>query len=584
MPRFFTTLLFLFSLISFQLKAQLVDYWHKNEAQPRMDSLMFIFQHRTLYLDSTTAFAEIKGFKQATAQTPEFHFLAKFFEAYYYGGGLERNVPKSLPLFLQNLAQIRKYDDWKPLIQCVYAFNLQAVAAHYFMHEKGLESRALHLYLKSDSVYKKIGYDNAVGSFQALTNIGDFYLRMKEYTLALDYLQRAGYYIDKESWNWFKINYYNDLGLCLSKLGYHEQAIATFQKIAPHIVNPLDSVWIGLLNGNIGSEYYKMGRGEEAEKYLLIDYQYSARYKEACSALGTLNELININTQLGRLNRVKHYLGLAEYWTLVCKNPELKYEFLRKQSTFYYQTKNYKKALEVRILADSLSDSLAMEAQKQQIWEQTQAYEAKQKENSLKLLEQDKEYATLQRNFLFFAIIALSGLAFFVYRTMRLNAQRQQSLFAHKQLELDRERQEALLELHSFKDNINQKNKVIEHFQRELASLKAEQQKENYEAALQQLEQPSFVTQQDWVQFSKAFEKAYPYFLENLQKSYPQITPAETRLLVLTKLQFSGKEIAAALGVSLDAVHKSRYRLRKKLNLPEEDNFANLIEEVSGLV
>ncbi|SFC67429.1 hypothetical protein SAMN05421780_10834 [Flexibacter flexilis DSM 6793] len=585
MLRFFRTLLFLFSLISIQSKAQLVDYWHRNEAQPRMDSLLGIFQNKILYVDSAEALAEIRYLEKVTKPSLELHYLAKFMEGCYYGGGLQPNIPKSLPIFLKAVRDIKPYSNkWTPELASMYVFHLQAAASHYFMQEKGMEPQAQQLYIESDSIYKKIGYDNAFGSFQVLVNIGDFYLRMKEYPVALDYLQRAAKYMDKDPWNWYKINYYNDVGLCLSRLQKHEDAIHAFEKIEPLIVRPRDSVWVGLLNGNIGEEYYTLGRLEEAEKCLLIDYQYSIRYKEICSAVNTLRTLVEISKKLHRLDKEKKYLDWGLYWSKSCNNREYLYKLLQQHSAYLYEIKDYKKALEVRIVADSLADSLSLAAQRRNIGEKAQAYEEKQKEAALKILEQEKEYATLQRNFLLFAMLAILVLAVFVFRTMRLNAQRQQGLLALQQSQLEHERQEALLELHSFRQNINQKNKLIKHFQQELLSLKSIQQQEDYDAALQQLEEPSFVTQQDWVLFSKAFEKVHPSFLQNLQKKYPQVTPAETRLLVLTKLQYSGKEIASALGVSLDAVHKSRYRLRKKLDLPEEDNFTNLIEEASGLV
>jgi DNA-binding CsgD family transcriptional regulator len=57
----------------------------------------------------------------------------------------------------------------------------------------------------------------------------------------------------------------------------------------------------------------------------------------------------------------------------------------------------------------------------------------------------------------------------------------------------------------------------------------------------------------------------------------PDLTPAETRLLVLTKLKLSNKEMGAMLGIGYDAIKKTRQRLRKKIDLPEEGGLDKLI-------
>ncbi|MEJ7684517.1 MAG: hypothetical protein WKG06_43050 [Segetibacter sp.] len=65
-----------------------------------------------------------------------------------------------------------------------------------------------------------------------------------------------------------------------------------------------------------------------------------------------------------------------------------------------------------------------------------------------------------------------------------------------------------------------------------------------------------------------------------MREKFPDLSPAELRLLILTKLNLSAREMANMLGISIDAIRKSRYRLRKKLNLEEESNLEELIQQV----
>ena len=60
------------------------------------------------------------------------------------------------------------------------------------------------------------------------------------------------------------------------------------------------------------------------------------------------------------------------------------------------------------------------------------------------------------------------------------------------------------------------------------------------------------------------FEAAYPKALEQLAADYPDLTPTERRIFVLSHLQFRAKEMADLLGLSENTVNQYRYNLRKK--------------------
>ena len=60
------------------------------------------------------------------------------------------------------------------------------------------------------------------------------------------------------------------------------------------------------------------------------------------------------------------------------------------------------------------------------------------------------------------------------------------------------------------------------------------------------------------------FETAYPNALERVAAAYPDLTPTERRIFVLSHLQFRAKEMADLLGLSENTVNQYRYNLRKK--------------------
>jgi len=73
------------------------------------------------------------------------------------------------------------------------------------------------------------------------------------------------------------------------------------------------------------------------------------------------------------------------------------------------------------------------------------------------------------------------------------------------------------------------------------------------------------LTENDWSDFKKVFDKLHYGFLPILKMKHPDLTEGEKRLAVLIKLRLSNKEMARMLGISPNSIVKSRYRLKKKL-------------------
>ena len=91
----------------------------------------------------------------------------------------------------------------------------------------------------------------------------------------------------------------------------------------------------------------------------------------------------------------------------------------------------------------------------------------------------------------------------------------------------------------------------------------------------------TILTDQEWHQFRGWFEQVYPGFAYRLKETFPRLSPAEARFFYLMKLDLSSREIAAMLGISIEAIHKLRYRLRKKLQLEEDGGFETVISKIS---
>jgi ligand-binding sensor domain-containing protein/DNA-binding CsgD family transcriptional regulator len=88
---------------------------------------------------------------------------------------------------------------------------------------------------------------------------------------------------------------------------------------------------------------------------------------------------------------------------------------------------------------------------------------------------------------------------------------------------------------------------------------------------LHRLYRSQILTAGDWENFKTLFDRVHPGYMPQVMYRYPQLTPAESRLVMLTKMGLSTAEIAAMVGVSTETVKKTRQRLRKKLEANNVD-------------
>ncbi|HHB51756.1 MAG TPA: hypothetical protein ENK75_01735 [Saprospiraceae bacterium] len=66
-------------------------------------------------------------------------------------------------------------------------------------------------------------------------------------------------------------------------------------------------------------------------------------------------------------------------------------------------------------------------------------------------------------------------------------------------------------------------------------------------------------------------------FFNKLLKDFPELSKTELKILAYLSIGLSTKEIADVQYVSIEAIRKSRYRIRKKLNLEAKDSLENFI-------
>lgn len=117
--------------------------------------------------------------------------------------------------------------------------------------------------------------------------------------------------------------------------------------------------------------------------------------------------------------------------------------------------------------------------------------------------------------------------------------------------------------------------KVKEQFVRMKKDSEVDKESEDYKKILKMLGEDKM--KKNWEQFAVHFDKVHSDFLVSVKAAYPNLTPSELKLCAYLRLNLSSKEIAQITNITIKSVELSRYRLRKKLQIPPEENLFNFL-------
>jgi CheY-like chemotaxis protein/DNA-binding CsgD family transcriptional regulator len=118
----------------------------------------------------------------------------------------------------------------------------------------------------------------------------------------------------------------------------------------------------------------------------------------------------------------------------------------------------------------------------------------------------------------------------------------------------------------------------------ELGKLNAFTNKEGSERIRQIIRQYSVTAGEGvWKDFEIRFEQVYEVFYKRLREQFPDLTPGEQKLCALLRLNVSSKDIAAITFQNPQSVDMARYRLRKKLNLNNDENLVDFLMKIDSV-
>ena len=409
--------------------------------------------------------------------------------------------------------------------------------------------------------------------------MGYYYYNCHDLTSAIKYLKEGIRETPKDPADQLLTETISLVGVCYRDMSQLDSAHLYFMKALRSIrfIRESDNQWVGIVNGYMGNNFYRQKNYAAARPCLQICIDTALKYNKPGLAGSALADMGAINLAIGNLQeagenllgaerytrQAGYYKGQADYY----KGWVQLYPVLARWSTLKGRHAEATKYLDSFLV---VKDSMDRKFNSVLISRGTQRAELIEK----KALEDENIRKKTERNFLIVFIVVLTGVSIYVYRSQRKKHEQKERI---KNLELHQKQTEldfATTQLNDFAGEISRKNKRVEELQDRLGTSVNEE-------ALNQLQQSTILTDEEWQRFRALFAQVHGGYLVRLKEKLPDLSPAETRFMVLAKLKFSNKEMAAALGISQHAVRITWSRLRKKINLPEEGSLEELVAQVS---
>jgi DNA-binding CsgD family transcriptional regulator/heme exporter protein D len=161
----------------------------------------------------------------------------------------------------------------------------------------------------------------------------------------------------------------------------------------------------------------------------------------------------------------------------------------------------------------------------------------------------------------------------YLYKLELENSQKEIIALRNQKLKAELEGKNS--ELASVAMHVVHKGEILSKIKDELVRLKktseAEGTNDNVSKLIKSLNEEARLDQ-EWDQFAAHFDSIHGDFIKVLKTAYPNLTHNDVKLCTYLHMNLSSKEIAQLLNISVRGVEISRYRLRKKLQIPTETN------------
>lgn len=491
------------------------------------------------------------------------------------------------------------YDRIKSLLDtALMQHDTKTVASCYqqigdIFFQQGVMPQALEYYYKANRQYSEVG--NTTDLSANLNKIGKVYfknLRDKEamsvFRKALSLSGKANNHSGIAEANKYIAQIFERKGLADSAHNYLELALRSYRYLHNH-------EQVASTYAKIGSIYEDEGKFPLALKYFFKALElYQKDGGDGQAAL--LNNIGDTYRKTSDYPKALEYTRRAQDLALRLKDQQQVssadrdlakvFEKMGRFDSAYYYSEKARAAYAKSFNSESDKKLNLLQA----------VFEVQNKNAEIARLENDKHVNQIVIIAIAIVSLLLVFLSFSIISRQRLKSKDEKMLYEERTqtmtLELkNRELQEENLknkfelqskELSSHTLLIIQKNEFIEGLKKKVAHLIKDDRRDQRKELKQLIGLIDDNSEQDknWEQFRIIYENIHKNFFDRLKERSDSLTQTDLRYLALTKMNLDPLDIATMLGISISSIRTTRYRVKKKLRLSDNETLSDFIQNL----
>ncbi|RKF30903.1 hypothetical protein BCY89_18395 [Sphingobacterium siyangense] len=377
-----------------------------------------------------------------------------------------------------------------------------------------------------------------------------------------------------------RVDLINSIAVYLAKDSLNHQAFSYLNRAMDEAKLAKDSVWIGIISGNLADHAWRKGEREKAIALVKKNIALSMRYNERTDAMRANLNLANWYIELKEWKLAEQYMMACEH-LMEDKPYFLKYkmELAKSKSNIMRGLGRGGEELKQLHLYLMLKDSLEKRTNDKEIQKMLWQRESEKYNHTIQATEEKRIRTKRMYQFIGIVLILIFAIVVLLVNKSKIKIKMRNTLLEKDQLALAYEKQlldqELMIlrnSLTEFTDTIRQNDVVIQQLRQEVVKISESdpayltQVTDNLNALLQQ----HIMTDERWQKFKHVFNKVYPAYLTQMRQTYPKVTENDLKILALLKLDLSNASMSELLCVSVEAVRKAKQRLKKKLEQTEK--------------
>ena len=454
--------------------------------------------------------------------------------------------------------------------------------------------KSMEYYLKTLAVYESHNSHNK--SYDALSGIAYIYNHEKEYDKALEYYAKSLKLAEQQ-------NDQRSLGITTQNMGNVYFAKGQLMEAQESYERSIASFRAAKNDGGMIISLVKLSdifrQQLEFEKALRNDLEAYAKVERSTydrERIAPLESLGKTYLAKGEYEKSKFYLEQAVFIAGKAKMIENLLEDYKLLAELSMKLRDFENAFHYQSLHTDYVDSVRSKERTKQLAEMEVRFETDKKEKENQLLKKDNDlnriYTVMAITSLFLVIVIA---ALFINR-QRIKVKAEKALIETGQKLLQAELDIAKLsaeqlrndidfknkELTTYTLNLIQKNEILEEVKshlEELKSVPAQEATLKLNSLINSVNF-SFYLDKGWDGFRKHFEDVHETFFETLRSRQIDLSTSDLKLCALLRLNLNNKEISTILGISPDSIKVARHRLRKKLQLSDDQNLDSFLGSI----